>query len=501
MAISPNRPQPCYCHELQNPPIRSGSRPSPLENNNKKDSLTSHKHSLSSSSSNKTQSFQTSSSASTKETFRNLTREILNSELFLRSDSKIVQSEEAEPVKFNPMSVTSLETSLEVPIILSEEQTSYTNMADGNPFYGEHQYLWNMSPEMEMQQSSPSQSPSPKTSSYQSESVMPLFSGRHIPHSVSEKYIVDRPEPLRVRFKNPDYATPSYGRGEKSPIREYEVPVRGRSRERFNDDYDDIDFDLDSPPRRSRSPHKKLFGENGWLGRSASMKDNEKYRKTPFKSLGEKIKQHVEGLAGDVAKAYTTQFSHPKIVTDGRLPISLDPPTQAKLYSEIEAMICVSANKFLLQQYKEGRLSVESINKATNFWASKNRPQVPEFQFDQATQRDLVLHNIRTLDFNGEYSTNPVALNSTLHNWKAVAKEMSVRTFCNRDSVIRKHMHDTYKILEMLGAPLATFLAFQELQMKALAMMKEHTKKTYHPRNSNGHSRSSSEKHSSNNSY
>lgn len=121
MAISPNRPQPCYCHELQNPPIRSGSRPSPLENNNKKDSLTSHKHSLSSSSSNKTQSFQTSSSASTKETFRNLTREILNSELFLRSDSKIVQSEEAEPVKFNPMSVTSLETSLEVPIILSEE--------------------------------------------------------------------------------------------------------------------------------------------------------------------------------------------------------------------------------------------------------------------------------------------------------------------------------------------------------------------------------------------
>lgn len=164
-------------------------------------------------------------------------------------------------------------------------------------------------------------------------------------------------------------------------------------------------------------------------------------------------------------------------------------------------MICVSANKFILQQYKEGHLSVESINKATNFWASKNRPQVPEFQFDQATQRDIILHNIRTLEFNGESATNPIVLNSTLHNWKAVAKEMSVRTFCNRDSVIRKHMHDTHKILEMVGAPLVTFLAFQELQMKALAMMKEHTKKTYHPRNSNGHSRSSSEKHSSSNSY
>ena len=174
--------------------------------------------------------------------------------------------------------------------------------------------------------------------------------------------------------------------------------------------------------------------------------------------------------------------SHPnpfqsKVVSNSTFPISLDPPTQAKLYSEMELMICVTANKFLLEQYKEGRISVDSVTKVTNFWASKNRPQVIQFQFDQATQRDLILYNLKTFKFHGDCAVNVVLLNATLHNWKAVAKEMSVRTFCTPDSVIRKHMHDMLKILEMLGAPLVTFLAFQELQLNVLALMKEEQEK------------------------
>ncbi len=38
-------------------------------------------------------------------------------------------------------------------------------------------------------------------------------------------------------------------------------------------------------------------------------------------------------------------------------------------------------------------------------------------------------------------------------------------------------MHDTYKILEMLGAPLVTFLAFQSIQIRALALIKEKQQK------------------------
>lgn len=174
-----------------------------------------------------------------------------------------------------------------------------------------------------------------------------------------------------------------------------------------------------------------------------------------------------------------TASEQSKVLSKSTVAISLDPTTQAKLYSEIEVMICVSANQFLIQQHDDGRISKESIRKVNNFWSSKNRPKVIEFQFDQATQRQLILSNVRTMNFNGESSTNPVTLHSNLQNWKAVVKEMSVRTFCSPDSVIRKHMHDIQKLLDMLGAPTATFLAFEELQMRTLLLMKEQRAKNY----------------------
>ncbi|KAL4958329.1 hypothetical protein BDW69DRAFT_179733 [Aspergillus filifer] len=105
-------------------------------------------------------------------------------------------------------------------------------------------------------------------------------------------------------------------------------------------------------------------------------------------------------------------------------------------------MICVSAHQFLMEEYACRRISKESIRKVNNFCGSKNQPEVVEFQYDQATQRQLILPNIRTLHFNGESTTNPVTLHSNLHNWKAIVKEMSVRTFCAPDSAIREHMHD-----------------------------------------------------------
>lgn len=53
-----------------------------------------------------------------------------------------------------------------------------------------------------------------------------------------------------------------------------------------------------SPTKRSRSPCKQMFGENGWLGRSTSMHElpNERYRKNGIKHWGGKIKQRVENL-------------------------------------------------------------------------------------------------------------------------------------------------------------------------------------------------------------
>lgn len=150
---------------------------------------------------------------------------------------------------------------------------------------------------------------------------------------------------------------------------------------------------------------------------------------------------------------------------------------QAKLYSEMELMICATANQYLNVQHREGRMSVESLKKVTEWWTSKNRPQVIEFMFDQATQRDLVLYNLKSFRFYGANADDNLQMNAMMQSWKALSRDMSVRTFCTPDSVIRKHTHDCYKILEMLGAPLVTFMAFQEIQMKALKVMREEQKK------------------------
>lgn len=55
---------------------------------------------------------------------------------------------------------------------------------------------------------------------------------------------------------------------------------------------------LVSTTKRLRSPHKRLFGENGWLGRTPSMGEppNRKHKKPGLKTFGERVKQHVEDL-------------------------------------------------------------------------------------------------------------------------------------------------------------------------------------------------------------
>lgn len=126
-----------------------------------------------------------------------------------------------------------------------------------------------------------------------------------------------------------------------------------------------------------------------------------------------------------------------------------------------------------MQQYYDGRISSESIRKTNDFWGSKNRPRVTEFRFDQATQREIIMANRRMLNFTGEYITNPILMHSNLRNWKAIAREMSIRTFCLPDSAIRKHLHDIQKLLEMLNAPLSTLEAFHAINVRTQEQMME----------------------------
>ncbi|KAL8637430.1 MAG: hypothetical protein Q9228_005299 [Teloschistes exilis] len=287
-----------------------------------------------------------------------------------------------------------------------------------------------------------------------------------------------------------------------SPIKGLEKIKEDPSPEGIRDQAPSTNVSMDppaSPVKRSRSPMKQLFGDKGFLGRSTSMKEvpSEEYRKKGMKQLSEKLKQRMGEMTDGVAKfipssissgelsklipaSITTRDSPSKArfaVPISTFPVSLSPPEQAKFYSEVELMICATANNYLLIQKAEGRMSYESMVKVTTMWYQKNRPQVIDFMFDQLTQRDLILYNIKSFRFYGPYAENGVKINAMMNCWKTVAKEMSVRTFCTGDSTMRKQIQDIYKILEMLGAPMVSFMAFQQIQVGVLKTMRDEQEK------------------------
>lgn len=127
-------------------------------------------------------------------------------------------------------------------------------------------------------------------------------------------------------------------------------------------------------------------------------------------------------------------------------------------------MICATANHFLKHQQYRGRIAPATLVKVAQGWASKNRPQVIEFRYDQQTQRDLVLYNIKAFGFHGPDADDPIILNSMMHAWKHLGKDMSIRTFCTPDSLVRKQMLNIGKVLEMLGAPEVMVHAYHEIE-------------------------------------
>ncbi|KAL3473389.1 hypothetical protein BJX99DRAFT_261453 [Aspergillus californicus] len=383
----------------------------------------------------------------------------------------------------------------EVPIMLDIQGLNYEDIAKLNPFYKEYHAFWDDpqgASDSSLCSDGLSSSSSLPSFAYGSEpcsspcdmATSPSF---HAPAHL-DTLLAQSPN---LALYNSGQCKPTYDEchdleSSQIAIVDYDGSIkRSLSPVRECNDFERaLPLDLiDHALAQGRSSHKQLFGQNGWLGCTAELEapSSTKAKYRSLVGLGKKFKQHVEEIAGDVVKASSAPFAprQPKVLPRSTIATSMDRTAQAKLYSEMEVMICISANRFLLEQYNDGRISKDSIRKVNNFWDSKNRPEVAEFQFDQATQRQLILSNIRSLHFNGESSTNPVLLNSNLHNWKAVVKEMSVRTFCAPDSAIRKHIHDIQKLLEMLDAPIATFLAFEELQMQTLRLMKEQRARSY----------------------
>ena len=146
-----------------------------------------------------------------------------------------------------------------------------------------------------------------------------------------------------------------------------------------------------------------------------------------------------------------------------------------RLFGELELMLTTVANDFLTIEKEGGRMSVESIQKITKLWHNQNRPQVLDFHFDLAHQLLLVQSNKSTFHFHGDAAgastQHGMRVNVMINGWRSVVRELGIRTFCTPDPDVRKLLHDSWRILEVLGAPKECFLLLQRLQTGTLAKM------------------------------
>jgi hypothetical protein len=170
-----------------------------------------------------------------------------------------------------------------------------------------------------------------------------------------------------------------------------------------------------------------------------------------------------------ISKGSRSQEKHPKLSV---LSVSLGPPEQARIYMEVELMLVHTANSFLMNQFSQGRMAMDSIKKTVDTWKARGRPTVIEFMYDQATQRDLVAVNQHNLRFYGETAGDSVRINAMLYNWRQVASLMAIRTFCDADTVILKLLFDIEQILELLGAREPILLRLQQIRASANEMMR-----------------------------
>ena len=188
-------------------------------------------------------------------------------------------------------------------------QTSYSNFAKLNPFYDDERYTkledfyeprkWKVGTETaRAPQPPPKQGyhkghKSPGMSHSQSEGNIDFRSRGIKDHNLRVgKTFACATGVDRARSSEDTDASSSFSRG-RTVTR---TPSPVKTLEDIKED--EASMPAPSPTKRSRSPFKQMFGENGWLGRSTSMHElpNEKYRKNGIKHWGEKIKQRVENL-------------------------------------------------------------------------------------------------------------------------------------------------------------------------------------------------------------
>ncbi|KPM34552.1 hypothetical protein AK830_g12016 [Neonectria ditissima] len=197
---------------------------------------------------------------------------------------------------------------------------------------------------------------------------------------------------------------------------------------------------------------KTMIGDNGWLERTEKVPD--KTKKTPQKKVG--ILEGIKKIAKDMAELHHSarrpQYL-PKDRQSFQVAISLDSREQSLLYCELEYHLSSALNDYITVQLDKGRLVPDKLKRVSDAWQNKGRPKVVGFRYDLETQLDLVNIHVEDFRFYGRRQGDVVEISGLLHAMKVNARAMSIRTFCQPDSVIAKQLVDSQSLFKLLGVP------------------------------------------------
>ncbi|KAK8039423.1 hypothetical protein PG993_007834 [Apiospora rasikravindrae] len=227
---------------------------------------------------------------------------------------------------------------------------------------------------------------------------------------------------------------------------------------------------------------KNLFGEHGWLkDTSAAEPKPEPQRKS---GIFDGLRKVARDLAEKAEFKTTSNRPRSKNVAAAatsprrqsitkRMTISLDPREQSLLYCELEYTLSNALDIYIKTQLNGGRLDPAKLKKVSDGWAAKGRPRVVGFRYDLETQVELVrLHLYQFRFYHSHYGSynhqshetllgggggggtedSTAAIDAILYAVKCNARVMRVRSLCQPDSVIAKHVLDAQALLGLLGA-------------------------------------------------
>jgi hypothetical protein len=132
--------------------------------------------------------------------------------------------------------------------------------------------------------------------------------------------------------------------------------------------------------------------------------------------------------------------------------ISLDTREQSLLYCELEFVLSNALDAYIKSQLNGGRLDPDKLKKVADSWAQKGRPRVIGFRYDLETQVELVALHTRQFRFYGARQVSEAAVAGLLGAVRSNARAMRVRTLCQPDSVVAKHILDAQALLQLIGS-------------------------------------------------